>query len=598
MSGVAVPRSESTGSADWLDDRQFRGWLVSINGCVPLALLIWDAVRGTLGTNAVNDALHITGLLALVFLFLTLLVTPLRVLFGWTALIAHRRALGLFGFFYAVVHAAIYVGFDRALNLTSTAEEIASRRYLQVGLASLLLMVPLAVTSTNAMIRRLGAKRWKLLHRLVYLVAILGVLHYYMLVKSDVRQPLAFAAVLTPLLGFRAVRHYVNLRHAAAKPAGRPVRGAVAALPRFWKGSLRVARVFEETHDTRTFRLTSPSSTDLPFVFQAGQYLTVTLSIDGRDVRRSYTISSSPACRAYCEITVKREETGTGSRHLHDRLREGDLLQIAAPAGRFVFDPGTHAGVVLIGGGVGVTPMMSLLRSLTDRSWPGTIFFVQIAKTSSDLIFAEELRFLAARFPNLRLLLRLTREPAPAAAVDEPTTLQPDGPGVAVARGRLTGEAIRNFVPQLQELRVYLCGPDAMMAATRTLLEGLDVPEANILTETFVSPPTPDSASNDAAESRPKEADAPVANAVVTFTRSQRTADIDAGTTILEAAEAAGIALPYECRSGICGQCKVRLSSGGVAMETRDALSGKEQSAGDILACQARPTTTTVIVEA
>ncbi len=183
---------------------QFYRMLVILNGAIPGFMLAWDATQGRLGANSVNQALHVTGILSLVFLFFSLLMTPLRWATGWSGWIAFRRALGLYGFFYSLVHLAIYVGFDRALNLASTLHEIWTRTFLQVGTAALILMVPLAVTSTNSMIRRLGQKQWRLLHRAAYLVAALGVLHYFLLVKSDVRLPLAFAAVLIVLLGIRA----------------------------------------------------------------------------------------------------------------------------------------------------------------------------------------------------------------------------------------------------------------------------------------------------------------------------------------------------------------------------------------------------------
>jgi DMSO/TMAO reductase YedYZ heme-binding membrane subunit len=186
---------------------QYYRALIIWNGAVPLVMLAWDASQGALEPNSVNYALHVTGILSMVFLFLSLLMTPLRWITGWGGWIAFRRALGLYGFWYSVLHAAIYVLFDRELNVSSTISEISTRRYLQVGFVAVLLMIPLAITSTNGMIRQLGVKRWRLLHRTSYLVAGLGVLHYFLLVKSDVGQPLAFAAVLTVLLGTRLVPH-------------------------------------------------------------------------------------------------------------------------------------------------------------------------------------------------------------------------------------------------------------------------------------------------------------------------------------------------------------------------------------------------------
>src|SRR3954453_20007750 len=151
-------------------DLRFTKLLVVINAVVPGALLAWDAAHGQLGVNGVNYALHTTGLLALIFLLLTLSVTPLRQLTGWSTVLAYRRALGLFAFAYTCTHFLIFFGFDRALSITSTVHEILARRYLFIGTTALLLMVPLAVTSTNAMQLRLGARRWKALHRTIYLV--------------------------------------------------------------------------------------------------------------------------------------------------------------------------------------------------------------------------------------------------------------------------------------------------------------------------------------------------------------------------------------------------------------------------------------------
>ena len=182
---------------------QFYRLLVIVNGAVPLAILAWDAWRGNLGANPTSNALHVTGMLALIFLLLSLTITPLKSLSGWGGWLSMRRSLGLYAFFYAALHFGIYVTFDRGLSLFSTMKELSSRTFLQIGFASLLMMVPLAITSTNALQRKLGAKRWKRLHQLAYPLAILAAVHFYMSVKSDVREPLAFGGVLAVLLGLR-----------------------------------------------------------------------------------------------------------------------------------------------------------------------------------------------------------------------------------------------------------------------------------------------------------------------------------------------------------------------------------------------------------
>jgi DMSO/TMAO reductase YedYZ heme-binding membrane subunit len=187
---------------------RFAKLLVIVNAAVPAVLLGWDAWHHKLGANPVNFAILTTGLMALIFLLLTLLVTPLRKISGWNWIIFSRRTLGLYAFFYACLHFLIFFCLDRSFSVSGTLSEMVKRKYLIVGSTALLVMVPLAVTSTNAMIKRLGGKRWRALHRLAYVAAIAGVIHYYMQVKADVRQPLAFAAVLAILLGYRLVVYW------------------------------------------------------------------------------------------------------------------------------------------------------------------------------------------------------------------------------------------------------------------------------------------------------------------------------------------------------------------------------------------------------
>jgi DMSO/TMAO reductase YedYZ heme-binding membrane subunit len=208
-------------------DLRFAKFLLLVNGSVPAALLGWDAAHHQLGANPVNYAIRTTGMLALVFLLLSLSVTPVRKITGLNWLIFSRRTLGLYAFFYGSVHFLLFFSFDRALSLASTISEMVKRKYLFVGATGLLLMLPLAITSTNAMIKRLGGKRWRALHRLAYVAAIAGVVHYYMLVKADVRQPIAFAAALILLLGYRLLENWRRQKSApAAEPSGRRTAGA------------------------------------------------------------------------------------------------------------------------------------------------------------------------------------------------------------------------------------------------------------------------------------------------------------------------------------------------------------------------------------
>ncbi len=563
-------------------------WLVIGNGAIPCVILAWDAYHGQLGANAVNNALHITGILSLVCLVLSLVMTPAHWLTKWAGWIASRRALGLYGFFYAVVHLLIYVVFDRAGNLGSTWQEVTTRRFLQLGMLAVILMVPLAVTSTNAMIQRIGPRRWKLLHRLSYVVVALGVAHYYLLVKSDVRQPIAFGVVVAGLLGSRFGRHYRELRQRAAAGPATP-KAITPPKPKTpWRGELELVARYQETPAVTTFRLMAPGGGSLPFEYQPGQYLSLQLMIDGQRVNRSYTIASSPTRRDACELTIKREPAGLVSRYLHDQLRIGDRLKVTAPAGRFVFTGQSATSVLLIAGGVGITPVMSMLRYLTDRTWTGEIYFLVIAKESREIIFRDELMWLAARHPRLHLEIMLTQADA------DPTWTG--------ARGRPTVESLRAFVPRLAETPIYLCGPNPMMDGLRGLLESAGVAPERIQTEAFASPraagaePVTMSAMVDPSPmSAPVDVVADGVSTAVTFAVSQVETEVSRETTILEAAEGCGVTLPYECRSGICGQCKVRVRSGHVVMDTEDALSVGEKARGLILACQARPRTAVVV---
>lgn len=180
--------------------------LVFLLACFPLVRLVILAINSQLGANPVEFITHSTGTWTLAGLMLTLSVTPLRQLTGYAHLLRIRRMLGLFTFFYATLHFITYIWLDQFFDLHAIIKDVYKRPFITVGFLAYLLLIPLAVTSSNAMIRRLGAKRWQSLHRLVYAIAILGVIHYWWLVKKDIRQPLIYAGILTVLLGWRVIR--------------------------------------------------------------------------------------------------------------------------------------------------------------------------------------------------------------------------------------------------------------------------------------------------------------------------------------------------------------------------------------------------------
>ncbi len=191
-----------------MGETKFHKILIFINSLIPLAMLLWDAYFGKLGANPVEFFLRSTGVLTLSFLLITLAVTPLRKLFGWNWLVKVRRMLGLYAFFYGCVHLITYSIFDKGFDWIVIFCDVWKRPFIAVGMFALALMIPLAVTSTNAMIKRMGGKRWQKLHRLSYLIAILGVIHYYLIQKSDITYPVLFGIVLAVLLGFRIYNRF------------------------------------------------------------------------------------------------------------------------------------------------------------------------------------------------------------------------------------------------------------------------------------------------------------------------------------------------------------------------------------------------------
>lgn len=194
---------------------------------IPLALLVRTAVNDALGANPIETINRYLGDWALRFLLITLSVTPLRQITGWHDLIRFRRMLGLFAFFYVCLHVTSYTWLDQSFNWDEILKDVIKRPFITVGFLSLLMLIPLAATSTDGMVRRLGAKRWRKLHKLVYAIGVGGVLHFFWMVKSDLREPLLYAAILALLLGYRVWVHRRRKRTSVSPPA--TAAGSVSA---------------------------------------------------------------------------------------------------------------------------------------------------------------------------------------------------------------------------------------------------------------------------------------------------------------------------------------------------------------------------------
>jgi len=341
---------------------------------------------------------------------------------------------------------------------------------------------------------------------------------------------------------------------------------------------MRPTRNFQETPDVKTFRFLNPLGGALPFSYLPGQFLTLAVAPEDKPIKRSYTISSSPTQHDYAEITVKHEEGGVISGFLHERVHEGDLIDISGPSGLFTFTGRECKCILLIGGGVGITPLMSVLRYLTDRSWPGDIFLLYGVKTPQDIIFREELDYLRRRNPNLRVVVSVSR---------------PEGTDWKGATGRIAKELITQFVPDVASRYVHICGPVSMMEAARKMLVELGVPDGGIKTELFgpaLGKPEP---GLPPAVSLPPSVAASLPT--ITFSASDKSAPLPPDKCILDVADEIGVEIDNSCRVGTCGTCRIKLLSGAVSMAVEDGLEPGDKENGIILACQAKSTGNVVV---
>lgn len=418
--------------------------------------------------------------------------------------------------------------------------------------------------------------------------------------RSNTAGPLPLPLALAPPVVASPMSSAVST--AAVKPAPTPdtvMPPRQAPARRAWSGVLKVAQVVRETPLIKTFRLVEPSGAPLPFDYLPGQFMNVEVEpTPGEVLRRAYTIASSPTRQVYAELSIKREAQGKVSQFLHDCVKVGDLLKVGAPYGAFTFTGLDEDSIVLVGGGVGITPLMSVLRYLTDRAWPGEIYFVYSARSTEEFVFRDELAYLQRRHPNLHVLATMTRS---------------EGTDWMGPEGQITKELLQSAVPDLARRRIHVCGPPQMMAAMREALAALGVPANKIHTEAFgpaslpagklqAAPPTPAEAARfggvTPAVVNPTEAVVVPAPNTVIFSRSGKSAALPTDTTVLEAAESVGVEIPWSCRVGICGSCKVRLQQGAVSMEVEEGLPPEDKAAGLILACQAKSTGGNLQVEA
>ena len=357
---------------------------------------------------------------------------------------------------------AIYIPF------TAPAETL----YAALGTIALYLL--LTVTLSSYFRERIGLELWKWVHYATYALLPVFLVHGLLINSSldpkraidyfDVGKLIVETCALIAIafvvwrLRYTWAARRVKVPSAPITVTPPPLSTANSLAP--WVGKLRLTSVTTETPRVKTFRFGTEDGGRLPFMFAAGQYF----ELSGI---RNYTASSSPTERDHVEFSIKYEDGGFFSTHMHDDLAVGSLVTVRGPYGHFTIPQNAPTPVVMIAGGVGVTPSLSQIRDLLDRGWPGAIDLIYSTATPADVIRADEFTRLAAEHANFRLVTVITND------------------AVAGTCNRITADFLQSKVPDVANSQVYVCGPTPMMAAVTAMLTQLGVPPSSVFTESF-----------------------------------------------------------------------------------------------------------------
>ncbi|MEU6516116.1 FAD-dependent oxidoreductase [Streptomyces sp. NPDC046978] len=338
-----------------------------------------------------------------------------------------------------------------------------------------------------------------------------------------------------------------------------------------WEGYLRVAGIEPLTPTVRRMRFEPLAGDAMPFSFAAGQYVKVDLPVAVEPIERSYSICSSPGESGFVEIAVKHEPDGLGSGFLHEELEVGLALRVSGPHGEFTWEPGAEEStLLLIAGGVGITPLMSVLFAAADAGHAGRIVLLASYRTEDEVVFGPEIAALRSRLPGLEVSVFVTDR-----------------------TGRIGLDQLLPYAGPTT--RVHLCGPAPMMQDLIGSLTELGVPRAAIRTEAFVSGRSKETRREKAHAIAVAAAAAGVTEFVIGTVGGAPAFPCHPGQSVLDAANAVGVALPQSCGEGACGTCRVRVLSGTYETDDRGMFSAGELAAGWRLACQTLPTGDLVI---
>ncbi len=337
---------------------------------------------------------------------------------------------------------------------------------------------------------------------------------------------------------------------------------------------VRCVQVIEETAEAKTFRFVAES---LQFSYQPGQFITLKLEINGKPVKRSYSISSTPSRPHSLEITVKRVlapqdavdvPPGLVSNWLHQNIKVGSQVKISEPMGDFTCGFSPPPKLLFISAGSGITPMMSMSRWLLDTGSNSDMVFIHSARTANDVIFRQELELMASRHPNFKLAVNLTGQQVKQHRLAN--------------SGRLNKSMLLAIAPDFAERSVYVCGSEAFMQGVQTMLKELNFPMQNYHEESFGVSKKPQKLAD--SPTKPPITPPTSTAEVLVFTKSGKEVTYDSFDTILETAEKKGIKLPHMCKMGACQRCKLPLLEGNVHYDEDPGCDN-----GYVLTCIAQP---------
>lgn len=456
------------------------------------------------------------------------------------------------------------------LRIKGVADELSPRLILHMGLAFLLaplLLIKVIVARNQKGARGLlTALGIAIFASAFILVAVNATIHFLAGASGHKVPPATSMTVITTWVVLVGIAYVAGSRRSEPRSdfkAGdlRPSLGQEREGP-VDEFNLTLARIESQSQDAKTLRFLLPRHREI--VARPGQFMTFEWMIDGKVVTRSYSICSSPTQRDFIDITAKRVPNGSVSQFLNDRAQLGMTVKAHGAYGKFCFDETKHKEVVMIAGGSGITPMMSMLRYIDDLCIPTDITLIYCVRAEQDVFFKNELAALQGRLSNFRHVQVLSQPSAEWAGW----------------KGRLRREILEGELTNPQDATFFLCGPPAFMELGRTLLKQMGIEPAKILQESFGGAVARETTS--LATGGPLE---------IRFSRSRVKFNTSPDENLLESCERNGVLLPSGCRQGSCGTCATKVLHGRVEMTTEDALTEDLRSQGFVLPCVSRPIT-------